>query len=143
MEIKTPVSAALSPEQISAIGNRQSPKAVKGAARPACRSGHLRQLAAPGSPQDDSEGMDIPYPYLYGVMSFYTMFSPTPRGKFIIRLCESPPCHIMGAENLLEVLKTSGIKAGNHQRRSFTLEHTACLGSANGPRPEKRGGTAA
>ena len=77
-----------------------------------------------------SEGMDIPYPYLYGVMSFYTMFSPTPRGKYLIRLCESPPCHIMGAENLVEVLKAElGIKVGETTADGlFTLEHTACLG---------------
>jgi NADH-quinone oxidoreductase subunit F len=58
------------------------------------------------------------------------MFSPTPRGKYIIRLCESPPCHIMGAVNLAEMLQTElGIKVGETTADGlFTLEHTACLG---------------
>jgi NADH:ubiquinone oxidoreductase subunit E len=133
MEIKTPVSAALSPEQISAIQETVSRyKAVKGGLQPALHT--VQGICGNWLPMEAleliSEGMDIPYAYLYGVMSFYTMFSPTPRGKFIIRMCESPPCHILGADNLMEVLKGElGIKAGETTSDGlFTLEHTACLG---------------
>jgi NADH:ubiquinone oxidoreductase subunit F (NADH-binding)/NADH:ubiquinone oxidoreductase subunit E len=133
MEIKTPVSAALSPEQISAIQETVSRyKAVKGGVQPALHT--VQGICGNWLPMEAlkliSEGMDIPYAYLYGVMSFYTMFSPTPRGKYIIRMCESPPCHILGADDLLEVLKAElGIKAGETTSDGlFTLEHTACLG---------------
>jgi NADH:ubiquinone oxidoreductase subunit F (NADH-binding)/NADH:ubiquinone oxidoreductase subunit E len=133
MEIKTPVSAALSPEQISAIQEAVSRhKAFKGGVMPALQE--VQGICGNWLPLEAlkliSEGMDIPYAYLYGVMSFYTMFSPTPRGKYIIRMCESPPCHILGADNLLEVLKAElGIKAGETTNDGlFTLEHTACLG---------------
>jgi len=133
MEIKTPVSAALSPEQISAIAETVSRfKAVKGGLQPALHT--VQGICGNWLPMEAlkliSEGMDIPYAYLYGVMSFYTMFSPTPRGKYIIRMCESPPCHILGADNLLEALKAElGIKAGETTSDGlFTLEHTACLG---------------
>ncbi len=133
MEIKTPVSAALSPEQISAITETVSRyKAVKGGLQPALHT--VQGICGNWLPMEAlkliSEGMDIPYAYLYGVMSFYTMFSPTPRGKYIIRMCESPPCHILGADNLMEVLKNElGIKAGETTSDGlFTLEHTACLG---------------
>ena len=133
MEIKTPVSATLSPEQISAIQDTVSHyQAVKGGVMPALHA--VQGICGNWLPLEAlklmSEGMDIPYPYLYGVMSFYTMFSPTPRGKYIIRLCESPPCHIMGADNLVEVLKAElGIKVGETTTDGlFTLEHTACLG---------------
>ena len=100
MEIKTPVSATLSPEQLAAIQDAVSHyKAVKGGVMPALHA--VQGICGNWLPLEAlklvSEGMDIPYPYLYGVMSFYTMFSPTPRGKYLIRLCESPPCHIMGA----------------------------------------------
>jgi len=133
MEIKSPVSAALSPEQLAAIQDAVSRhKAVKGGVMPALHA--VQGICGNWLPLEAlklvSEGMDIPYPYLYGVMSFYTMFSPTPRGKYIIRLCESPPCHIMGAENLVAVLKGElGIKVGETTSDGlFTLEHTACLG---------------
>jgi NADH:ubiquinone oxidoreductase subunit F (NADH-binding)/NADH:ubiquinone oxidoreductase subunit E len=133
MEIKTPVSAALSSERISKIQETVSRyKAVKGGLQPALHA--VQSICGNWLPMEAlrliSEGMDIPYAYLYGVMSFYTMFSPTPRGKYIIRMCESPPCHILGADNLLEVLKSElGIRVGKTTSDGlFTLEHTACLG---------------
>jgi NADH-quinone oxidoreductase subunit F len=133
MEIKTPVSATLSPQQLAAIQDAVSHyQAVKEGVMPVLHA--VQGICGNWLPLEAlklvSEGMDIPYPYLYGVMSFYTMFSPTPRGKHIIRLCESPPCHIMGAENLVEVLKGElGIQVGETTPDGlFTLEHTACLG---------------
>src|SRR5512147_2266427 len=134
LEIKRPVSAPLSPEQVSAIQEVVARyKAVKGGLQPAMHA--VQRLCGNWLPLEAlqliSQGMDIPYPYLYGVMSFYTMFSPTPRGKFIIRFCESPPCHIWGAEDLVEVVKAElGIKHVGDTTSDglFTLEHTACLG---------------
>jgi len=52
-----------------------------------------------------AEYLNIPYSYVHSVASFYTMFSLKPRGKNIIRLCDSPPCHLMGSSSLLEYLK--------------------------------------
>jgi len=133
MEIKSPVSAALSPEQVAAIQDAVSRyRAIKGGFMPALHA--VQGICGNWLPLEAlklvAEGLDIPYSYLYGVMSFYTMFSPTPRGKYIIRLCESPPCHIMGAENLVAVLQGElGIKVGETTTDGlFTLEHTACLG---------------
>jgi NADH:ubiquinone oxidoreductase subunit F (NADH-binding)/NADH:ubiquinone oxidoreductase subunit E len=133
MEIKTPVSAALSSEQISAIQEAVSRhKAIKGGLLPALHA--VQDICGNWLPLEAlklvAEGMDITFAYLYGVMSFYTMFSPTPRGKYLIRMCESPPCHILGADNLLELLKSElGIKVGETTSDGlFTLEHTACLG---------------
>ena len=125
MEIKTPVSATLSPEQLAAIQDAVSHyKAVKGGVMPALHA--VQGICGNWLPLEAlkllAEGLDIPYPYLYGVMSFYTMFSPTPRGKYIIRLCESPPCHIMGAEDLVAVLKAElGIKVGETTDRKSVV----------------------
>ena len=133
LEIKRPVSSPLSPEQVSAIQEALARhKAVKGGLLPALHE--VQGLCGNWLPLEAlqliSQGMDIPYPYLYGVMSFYTMFSPTPRGKYLIRMCESPPCHIWGADDLLEGLQTElGIKVGETTGDGlFTLETTTCLG---------------
>ena len=134
LEIKRPVSAPLSPEQAAAIQEIVARhKAVKGGLLPAMHE--VQGLCGNWLPMEAlqliSQGMDVPYPYLYGVMSFYTMFSPTPRGKFIIRFCESPPCHIWGADDLVEVAKAElGLKHVGDTTADglFTLEHTACLG---------------
>lgn len=74
--------------------------------------------------------LNVPYSYVHSVASFYTMFSLKPRGKNIIRLCESPPCHLMGAQSLLDYLKSSlGVDIGQTTKDGvFTLELTSCLG---------------
>lgn len=78
-----------------------------------------------------SEIMDLPVSELISTASFYTMFSLTPRGRHIIRLCESPPCYVMGSENLLTALETRlGVSMGETtEDGAFTLETTSCLGA--------------
>lgn len=75
--------------------------------------------------------LSVPYSYVHSVASFYTMFSLKPRGRNIIRLCESPPCHLMGASNLLDYLKkTLKVNIGETTKDGvFTLELTSCLGA--------------
>jgi NADH:ubiquinone oxidoreductase subunit E len=75
--------------------------------------------------------MGIPVSDIVGTASFYTLFSLKPRGRHIIRLCESPPCYIMGEENILDALETRlGIKLGETTPdRMFTLEPSSCLGA--------------
>ena len=77
-----------------------------------------------------SEEMDIPVSDIKGTASFYSMFSFVPRGKYLIRICESPPCHILGAQTIFDVVeKKLGIKEGETTKDGlFTLEGTSCLG---------------
>lgn len=133
-EIKKPVSAELTAEQVKSIKDVcQQLGAVKGKVLPILHA--VQNICGNWLPLEAlqlvAKELDIPYGYLYGVMSFYTMFSVTPRGKYIIRLCESAPCHVMGAENIQEVLEEElGIRVGETTSDGlFTLEHTACLGT--------------
>jgi NADH:ubiquinone oxidoreductase subunit E len=77
-----------------------------------------------------SKEMDIPVSEIKGTASFYTMFSFTPRGKYVIRVCESPPCHILGAQTIFEAIESKlNIKDGKTTDDGlFTLEGTSCLG---------------
>jgi len=74
--------------------------------------------------------LNVPPNHIYGVLTFYTMYSTKPRGKNIIRLCESPPCYIKGSENILRKLKILlGVETGETTKDGlFTLELCACLG---------------
>jgi NADH-quinone oxidoreductase subunit E len=74
--------------------------------------------------------LHLPFSFVHGVASFYTMFSLTPRGKHIIRVCQSPPCHLMGATTLAqELTRRLGIDFGQTTPDGvFTLEMTSCLG---------------
>ena len=77
-----------------------------------------------------SEEMKIPVSDIKGTASFYSMYSFIPRGKYIIRICESPPCHILGAQTIFDAVeKKLGIKVGETTKDGlFTLEATSCLG---------------
>ena len=77
-----------------------------------------------------SEKMKIPVSDIKGTASFYTMYSFVPRGKYLIRVCESPPCYLLGAQTIFKAIETKlGIKEGETTKDGlFTLEGTSCLG---------------
>jgi len=66
----------------------------------------------------------------FGVATFYSYLSVEKRGKYIIRMCESAPCHVAGADDVLKALEDYlGIKAGETTADGkFTLELTECVG---------------
>jgi NADH-quinone oxidoreductase subunit E len=74
--------------------------------------------------------LNLPYSYVHGVATFYSMFSLKPRGKYIIRVCESPTCHLMGSGDvIIELAKTLGVGIGETTKDGlFTLELTSCIG---------------
>ena len=72
----------------------------------------------------------LPYSFVHGVASFYTMYSLKPRGRNLIRVCQSPPCHLLGSSTISrELIKLLGVGFGETTAdRLFTLEMTSCLG---------------
>ncbi|XEY14758.1 NAD(P)H-dependent oxidoreductase subunit E [Fervidobacterium thailandense] len=77
-----------------------------------------------------AEELNIPASKVYEVLTFYTMFSTKPRGKYIIRVCTSLPCHVPGGKEIVEFLKNE-LKVdfgGTTSDGLFTLEETGCLG---------------
>lgn len=80
--------------------------------------------------KDLSKKLSIPLVRIYGVASFYFLFDVKKRGKNIIRVCNSPPCHINGSLNILEFLKKKlKVNVGQTTKNNkFTLELTSCIG---------------
>ncbi len=74
--------------------------------------------------------LSIPVSEVVSTATFYSMYSLKPRGRHIIRLCESPPCQLLGAESLLELLSEHlNVKLGETtEDEAFTLEVSSCLG---------------
>jgi NADH-quinone oxidoreductase subunit E len=66
----------------------------------------------------------------YGIATFYSYFKIKKRGRYIIRICRSAPCHIAGASEVIAALEnTLGIKMGDTTKDGrFTLEYTECVG---------------
>ncbi len=85
---------------------------------------------SPEAMEKVAEYLGIPVSEVYGTATFYSMFSPRPRGKHIIRVCVSPPCHAAGKEEILATLKEElGIEVGETTDDGlFTLETSSCLG---------------
>jgi len=77
-----------------------------------------------------AEYLDVPLSEVVSTATFYTMYSLKPRGRHIIRFCESPPCQLVGAESLLDLLsKHLGVGVGETTADGlFTLETSSCLG---------------
>jgi len=72
----------------------------------------------------------VPQAKVWGTVTFYSLFSTTPRGRHIIRVCENAPCHVVGAQNILRALEERlGVSSGNTTKDDrFTLLATSCLG---------------
>ena len=68
--------------------------------------------------------------WVYGVAGYYSMFSLKPRGRYIIRVCNSPVCNMIGSSGLIEALNgILGINAGETTPDGlFTVEEAECLG---------------
>jgi len=77
-----------------------------------------------------AEVMNIPQSAVAGFLDFYTMFTTKPRAKFLIRVCKSGPCHVMGARTIFDIIEEHlGIKPGEGTKDGlFFLERCECLG---------------
>ncbi len=49
--------------------------------------------------------LNIPASKVYGVVTFYSFFSMTPKGKHPISVCLGTACYVRGSEKLLEEIK--------------------------------------
>lgn len=78
-----------------------------------------------------SEELDLPMTEIYGVATFYSIFSLQPKGKFVIKVCLGTACYVRGSQKLLERLsKDLNVEVNQTtEDNQFTLEATRCLGA--------------
>jgi NADH-quinone oxidoreductase subunit E len=67
------------------------------------------------------------------VVSYYTMFFTRPVGKYVLNVCRTLSCALLGAERVTEELSTVlGIKPGETDPTgTFTLVEVECLGACD------------
>lgn len=67
---------------------------------------------------------------VHEVLSFYTLYTPRPLGKYHIQLCTNISCTLLGAEDILGYIKRKlDIDVGETTRDGrFTLSTVECLG---------------
>ncbi len=77
------------------------------------------------------EELEIPKSKIFGVLTFYSYFSTSPIGKYLIRVCCGTACHVKGSKKIIEMLKNEfELEDGKTtDDGKFTLQVVACLGS--------------
>jgi NADH-quinone oxidoreductase E subunit len=67
------------------------------------------------------------------VVSFYTMFHTAPVGKYLLQVCGTLSCALLGAERVVdEICASLGIRPGETDAtRTFTLQVVECLGACD------------
>ncbi len=78
-----------------------------------------------------SEELNIPVSDIYGVVTFYSFFSLTPKGRYVIGVCLGTACYVKGGQNIIdkfsELLK---IRPGQTTDDGlFTLDALRCIGA--------------
>ena len=78
-----------------------------------------------------ADGLGIPVSEVTGVVSFYSFFSPIPRGEHTIRVCLGTACYVRGGKKIVESLeKTLGVDlGGTTEDGKFTFEIARCIGA--------------
>ncbi len=77
------------------------------------------------------KGLNIPNSTIYGVVTFYSLFSMVPKGRHIIKVCLGTACYVRGTKPILKRLTdTFNIEVGQTtEDRRFSLEAVRCLGA--------------
>lgn len=68
---------------------------------------------------------------VYGVVSFYSFFTMTPKGKYPVSICMGTACYVRGAEKVLDEFKAKlGIEVGQTTEDGiFSLDSLRCVGA--------------
>lgn len=80
-----------------------------------------------------AQQMRVPLQQIHGVVSFYSFFTTTPRGRHTIKFCMGTACYVGGAPQLIEKARqTLGIDIGQTTKDgAITLEVCRCVGACS------------
>ena len=78
-----------------------------------------------------SDETGIPMEKIYGVATFYSQFTLSPKGKYRISVCLGTACYVKGSGKLHEkCMEITGIGAGDISPDGrFSYEATRCIGA--------------
>ena len=77
------------------------------------------------------DGMNLSRSEVYGVASFYALFSMEPKGRHTVKLCLGTACYVKGIKEVLDRISNEyQVKeGGTTEDRRFSLEAVRCLGA--------------
>ena len=78
-----------------------------------------------------ADGLDVPLEEVYGVSTFYSQFSLTPKGRNHISVCLGTACYVKGAADVLNAVekKLNIAPGGITTDGLFSLDACRCIGA--------------
>jgi len=76
-------------------------------------------------------GLNLPRSEVFGVASFYSLFSLKPKGRHTIKICMGTACYVKGIKEVLDRIRRQYDleEGGTTEDRRFSLEPVRCLGA--------------
>lgn len=80
-----------------------------------------------------AQNLRVPLSVVHGVVSFYSFFTTSPRGKHTIKFCMGTACYVGGTPQLIDKAKqVLGVEPGNTTPDGeITLEVCRCVGACS------------
>ncbi len=78
-----------------------------------------------------AKALNVPVAKVYGVVTFYSFFTMSPKGKHPISVCTGTACYVRGAEKVLEEFKKE-LKVGVGETTpdgKFSISCLRCVGA--------------
>jgi len=78
-----------------------------------------------------SQGLNLPRADVFGVASFYALFSMEPKGRHLIKVCMGTACYVKGIKEVISRISSKyDMEEGcTSPDRCFSLESVRCLGA--------------
>ena len=78
-----------------------------------------------------ADGMNLPRSEVFGVASFYSLFSLKPKGRHTIKVCTGTACYVKGIREVISRIEGEYklAEGGTTADRRFSLEGVRCLGA--------------
>ena len=78
-----------------------------------------------------AQEMNVPLSQVFGVATFYSQFTLTPKGEHTVSVCLGTACYVKGADKILAAIEDRlGIKAGECTPDGFfSIDSCRCLGA--------------
>lgn len=79
-----------------------------------------------------SEKLGVSLAKIYSIATFYENFSLSPKGKYVIKICDGTACHVRKSIPILDALRKELGLTGDKKTTDdlmFTVETVSCLGA--------------
>lgn len=78
-----------------------------------------------------ADGMNLPASEVFGVASFYSLFSLKPKGRHTVKICTGTACYVKGIREVLSRIEGEFevCEGETSEDRRFSLQGVRCLGA--------------